>query len=185
MVTNRDRALDSPQQNGSSKVVHFCSFLSYIPIYCRQGVLETKKQKNCNKPKPQDLFRLCFGLFRETNNNKFLFVSACFSVSNLYQNNRNKQNCFEKTETTLNFLKNTKICSLSNCFGQSSVCFSSIETSKLSVSEQKRNNQNKYFVLIVPKLVSSSFCCFESKLVSKDTLIVGRFIGQDGYQDQH
>jgi hypothetical protein len=31
-------------------------------------------------------------------------------------------------------LKNSKICSLSNCFGWSSVCFGSIETLKLSVS---------------------------------------------------
>jgi hypothetical protein len=34
MVTNTDRLPDSPQQNGSSKVVHFCFFLSYITIYC-------------------------------------------------------------------------------------------------------------------------------------------------------
>jgi hypothetical protein len=31
----------------------------------------------------------------------------------------------------------------------------------------------------------SSFGCFESKIVSKDTLIVGRYIGQDADQDQH
>jgi hypothetical protein len=31
-------------------------------------------------------------------------------------------------------VKNCKICSLSNCFGWSSVCFGSIETSKLSLS---------------------------------------------------
>ncbi len=35
--------------------------------------------------------------------------------------------------------------SLSNCLGGSSVCFGSIETSKLSVSIQKRNNRNKLF----------------------------------------
>ncbi len=45
---------------------------------------------NRNKPK-QDLFRVCFGLFRETKK-KF---PVCFGVSNLYRNNRNKQNCFE------------------------------------------------------------------------------------------
>jgi hypothetical protein len=38
MVTNRDRALDSPQQNGSSKVVHFCLFLPCIPILYIVGV---------------------------------------------------------------------------------------------------------------------------------------------------
>jgi hypothetical protein len=42
-------------------------------------------------------------------------------------------------------VKNNKICAVSNCFSWSSVCFGSIETSKLSVSVQKRNNQNKLF----------------------------------------
>ncbi len=46
---------------------------------------------NRNKPK-QDLFRVCFGLFCETPKKNF---SVCFAVSNLYRNNRNKQNCFE------------------------------------------------------------------------------------------
>ncbi len=32
MVTNTDRLPDSPPQNGSSKVVHFCFFLPCIPI---------------------------------------------------------------------------------------------------------------------------------------------------------
>jgi hypothetical protein len=61
---------------------------------------------NRNKPK-QDLFQ-------------FLFVLICFGVSNICRNNQNKHNCFEtnrnKTETTQNFHKNAKICSLSNCF---------------------------------------------------------------------
>jgi hypothetical protein len=34
---------------------------------------------NRNKPK-QDLFRVCFGLFRETKNKN---ISVCFGVSNL------------------------------------------------------------------------------------------------------
>ncbi len=53
---------------------------------------------NRNKPK-QDLFRVCFGLFRET---KFFF-SVCFGVSNLYRNNRNKQNCFEANRNNPEF----------------------------------------------------------------------------------
>ena len=61
-----------------------------------------------------------------------MFVSVFFGVSDLYQNNRNKQNCFETNRNNPKILrKHTKICSLSNCFGFSSVCFSSIETSKL------------------------------------------------------
>ncbi len=59
-----------------------------------------------------------------------------------------------------------------NCFGWSSVCFGSIETSKLSVSVLKRNNRNKRFVSDSAETsFGSSFGCFESKLVSKDTLL--------------
>ncbi len=53
---------------------------------------------NRNKPK-QDLFRVCFGLFRETQKN----FSVCFGVSNLYRNNRNKQNCFETNRNNPEF----------------------------------------------------------------------------------
>ena len=57
---------------------------------------------NRNKPK-QDLFRVCFGLFRETKKKKFRFVS----VFRTY---------IQTTETTLSFLKNSQIYSLLNCF---------------------------------------------------------------------
>jgi hypothetical protein len=131
----------------------------------------------------------------------------------------------KQNETTRNFHKNTKICSLSNCVGWSSVCFGSIETSKLSLSVKKRNNRNKLFrnkpkqteknrknrtfpeknqnmlhiklfrliyclfrfnrnmenlcfgveakqpkQTFVSNSAETSFGCFESKLVSKDTL---------------
>ena len=68
------------------------------PPSCVLGTIRVsskRKKKNFgsnrNKPK-QDLFRVCFGLFRETKKKNF---SVCFGVSNLYRNNRNKQNCFE------------------------------------------------------------------------------------------
>ncbi len=52
-----------------------------------------------------------------------------------------------------------------------SVCFGSIETSKLSVSVLKRNNRNKRFVSDSAETsFGSSFGCFEPKLFSKDTL---------------
>ena len=78
----------------------------------------------------------------------------------------------EKNRKTQNFpVKNNKIYSLSYCFGWSSVFFGSIETSKISVSVQKRNNRNKRFVSDSAETsFGSSFGCFESKLVSKDTL---------------
>ncbi len=86
--------------------------------------------------------KICFGCvsicFVKLKTKNFGFF-RCFEQS---RNNWNKQNCFEQTETTINFLKNTKMCSLSNCSGWSSVCFGSIETSQLSVS---RNNRNKLF----------------------------------------
>jgi hypothetical protein len=52
-----------------------------------------------------------------------------------------------------------------------SVDLLSIETPKLAVSVQKRNNRNKRFVSDSAETsFGSSFGCFESKLVSKDTL---------------
>ncbi len=65
--------------------------------------------------------------FESTNRNKICF--GCVSV------------CFVKPKTNQNNPKFSE-----NCLGWSSVCFGSIETSKLSVSIQKRNNRNKRFV---------------------------------------
>jgi hypothetical protein len=51
------------------------------------------------------------------------------------KNPRKKPKKIEKNRKNTTFsVKNNKICSLSNCFGWSPVCFGSIETSKLSVS---------------------------------------------------
>jgi hypothetical protein len=90
----------------------------------------------------QDLFRLCLVCFVKPKTKNFGFVSVFRAY--IYWNNRNKQNCFEinrtvlkQIETTLNFLKNTKILKILKilkCFGWSSVCFGSIEKLKLSVS---------------------------------------------------
>jgi hypothetical protein len=81
----------------------------------------------------------------KTNQNQicFSFVSVCFvkpktksfvlfwsvSVFGTYiKTIETNRTVSKQTETTLNFHKNTKICSLSNCFAWSSVCFGSIET---------------------------------------------------------
>ncbi len=61
-----------------------------------QGVLETIKfffGSNRNKPK-LNLFRLLFGLFRETKKHFFRFVSVCFGVS-VQSKQPNKQNFFK------------------------------------------------------------------------------------------
>ncbi len=63
---------------------------------------------NQNKPK-QDLFRVCFGLFRETKKKNFRFVSVFRTFIETTETNRTVS---KRTETIPNFLKNTKICSL-------------------------------------------------------------------------
>jgi hypothetical protein len=76
----------------------------------RKGVLETNKQNfglNQNKPK-QDLFWLCFGLFRETKIKRFWFVSVCFRVRTNIKTTEINRTVLKKTETTLNFLKKLK-----------------------------------------------------------------------------
>ena len=58
------------------------------------------------------------------------------------------------------------------CFGLSFFCFGSIETPKLAVSVKMRNNRNKRFVSDSAETsFGSIFGCFESKLVSLDTLV--------------
>ena len=118
-----------------------CNFLSWTReklksmskcfTFNTQVTVSSKQTKlnfgsNRNKPK-QDLFRVCFGLFRETKNKKFRFGSVFRTYIETTESNRTVS---KQTETTLNFLKNTKICFLSNCFGWSSVWY---ETSKISV----------------------------------------------------
>jgi hypothetical protein len=60
---------------------------------------------NRNKPK-QDLFRVCFGLFRETKNKQFRFVSVFRTYIETTETNRTVS---YQTETTLNFLIFLKI----------------------------------------------------------------------------
>ena len=130
------------------------------------------------------LFRLVSCLFRFNRN----IETLCFGkeakqskqiVSKQIKTNRKKQKKIDKQKKSKKqrnpkfSVKNSKMCSLSNCFGWSPVCFGSIETSKLSVSVQKRNNRNKRFVSDSAETsFGSSFGCFESKLVSKDTLLL-------------
>ncbi len=52
---------------------------------------------NRNKPK-QDLFRVCFGLFRETKNKLFLFVSVFRTCIETTETNRIVSKQTEKTE---------------------------------------------------------------------------------------
>ncbi len=123
----------------------FCSFLyAIVPsLWSRgseQGVLKANKkisvrtETNCNK--------ICFGLFCETNNKKCRFVSVFLIYIKTTETNRT---VLKQAKTTLNFLENTKICSLSNCFGWSSVCFGSIKTLKLSVCHRSITTETNCF----------------------------------------
>jgi hypothetical protein len=60
---------------------------------------------NRNKPK-QDLFRVCFGLFRETKNKKFRFVSLFRTYNKQPKQTELFRSKPKQTETTLNFVKN-------------------------------------------------------------------------------
>jgi hypothetical protein len=82
-----------------------------LPPGPRVSSKQTKKIFGSNQNKPKlGLFRLIFGLFRETNQLFFRFVSVRFGVSDPYRNNRNKQICFETTEINkMNCGKRSKI----------------------------------------------------------------------------
>jgi hypothetical protein len=102
--------------------------------YTNTRRVSSKKEKKFDsnrKNRNKICFGFCFGLFRETKTKKVRFVSVFRTYIETTETNRTVS---KQTEITINFLKNTKIRSLSNCFGWSSVCFGSIETSKLSVS---------------------------------------------------
>jgi hypothetical protein len=78
------------------------------PHYSGLGCPRNKQKKSFG-PTETNQNKICFGLFRETKNKNFWFVSVCFGVSNLYRNNRNKQNCFETNRNNPKFsAKKTK-----------------------------------------------------------------------------
>ncbi len=77
-----------------STVVHIAYLLSLMNSWLLEVVnrVSSKQTKinfgsNRNKPK-QDLFRVCFGLFRETKNNKFWFVSVFRTYIETTETNR-------------------------------------------------------------------------------------------------
>ncbi len=111
---------------------------------------------NRNKPK-QDLFRVCFGLFRFVSLNQKEKVSVCFGVSNLYRNNRNKQICFvinrnnpkfsEKFPNILSF----KLCGWVFRFNQNSLFQNRSETTETNFSKQTEKNEKNEKKLKKPK----------------------------------
>ncbi len=101
------------------------------------GILETNKKLGSNRNKPkQDLFWLCFSLFHETKIKKFRFVFGLLVFRTYIQTIKTNRTVSKQTEINQ---KNPKFSEkyqnlLSiKLFRLVSVCFSSIETSKLSV----------------------------------------------------
>ncbi len=99
-----------------------------------QARVSSKQTKNISVRTKTNRNKICFGCvsvcFVKPEEKKFRFVLVCFGVSNLYWNNWNKQNCFKTNRNNPKFSEKYQICSLSNCFGWSFVCFGSIETLK-------------------------------------------------------
>jgi hypothetical protein len=91
------------------------------------------------------------------------FFSVCFSVSDRYRNNRNKQNLWYGELKRLIFKQ------IFCRFCWSFVCFGCFAILKLPVSILKRNNRNIHLVLESAK---TGFGCFDTKQVSEDTLIL-------------
>ncbi len=86
--------------------MHICDMFCLVPSDCfmhienSQTRVSSKQTKinfgsNWNKPK-KDLFRGCFGLFRETKKKKFWFVSVFRTYIETTQTNRSVSVCFVK-----------------------------------------------------------------------------------------
>ncbi len=104
------------------------------------------------------LFRLVFCLFWF--NKKSVLVYKQNKGNKLFRNNQNIP-IFQKK---IPYMLSIKLFQLVLCLfrfnrNTETLCF---------VILQKRNNRNKHFVLVSAK---TSFGCFESKLVSKETLV--------------
>jgi hypothetical protein len=97
------------------KVLSVRQFLTKV-MTTRVSSKQTKKFFGSNRNKPKhNLFRLIFGLFRETKNLFFRFVSVCFGVSDTLRNNRNKQICFETNRNKQKKLKFAEKINILNC----------------------------------------------------------------------
>jgi hypothetical protein len=155
--------------------------------YTIHGSVYTQRQLGCprnkqtknfdsnrNKPK-QDLFRLCFGLFCETKNKQFWFVSVCFGESNLYRNNQNKQNCFETNRNNPKYSEKKTfyqtvsggllIVSRQSKHRNSLFRYRSETTETNSFETNRKNRKNPKFSVNIPKYtpyqtVPVVFCLF-------------------------
>ncbi len=104
-----------PHPSPSITVGHSSSLWRWalVPHPPDQGVLETNKNKFRFEPKQTEtrsvsrLFRFVSVCFVKPKK----IISVCFGFSNVYRNNRNKQNCNKpkQTKTTQHFMKNTQI----------------------------------------------------------------------------
>jgi len=93
------------------KVTAFVTYINVEQKFFNRRIRVSSKQtkinfgSNQNKPK-QDLFRVCFGLFRETKRKNFGLFRCFEPISKQPKQTELFRNKPKQTETTLNFLKN-------------------------------------------------------------------------------
>ncbi len=95
------------------------------------GSVSNVSSKQTNKNFDLNRNKICFGCVLVCfvkSKTKIFGLFRCFELIS------KQTDCFETNRNNPKFSEKYQICSLSNCFGWSSVCFSSIETSKHSVS---------------------------------------------------
>jgi hypothetical protein len=84
---------------------HLCGSWEFFHVQCDRFRVSSKQSNfffSSNRNKPNlNPFRLFFDFFRETKKIFLRFVSVCFSVSDRYRNNRNKQNFLETNRKNL------------------------------------------------------------------------------------
>ncbi len=106
--------------------------------------VSSKQTKNISVRTETNQNKICFGLFHETKNfGLFWFISVFRTFIETINTNRTVSKQTETNQNNPTFSEKYQICSLSNCFSWSSVCFGSIETSKQTFSKQTKTNRNK------------------------------------------
>ncbi len=155
-----------------AKYSSFPNTVNVKPLKC--GVLKTIKFIFRFEPK-LNLFRLFFGLFRETKKHFFRFVSVSFGVSDRYRNNRNKQNFLETNrknhQKTFSIRRSSKplIFFLGSnwnkpkltCFGCFSVCSFAKPKKQLKQTELMVWGIKKVDILTNLLLFRLVFCLFQ------------------------
>ncbi len=124
----------SYRYKGGYVLVQYSKYLTKLDPGCPRKKKIGSNRKNETRL-VSVLFRFVLWNQKQKNFCLFRFVLVFRIYIETTETNRKNREKTEKTGKPPKFSeKNNKICSLSNCFSWSSVCFGPIETSKLSVS---------------------------------------------------